>query len=100
MFWAYALWLAMHPHEDLWKLFLLYYLVYLGLELVTLLIAVYYSTRRRHDLMLGLVAPLMPLYHVLLKFVSMWAVTEETLLRRSFQDNFVPAHVRDATWHW
>ncbi len=100
MFWAYSCWLLLHPHADLWKLFLLYYLLYLALELVTLGVVLYYSTRRWHDAIVGLAAPLMPFYHVLLKFVSLWAITEEIFFRRSFRDNFVPAHVRQATWHW
>jgi hypothetical protein len=35
-----------------------------------------------------------------LKVASVVAVTEEIFFRQSFRDNFVPQHVREATWHW
>jgi hypothetical protein len=37
---------------------------------------------------------------MVLRAVSLLAVTEEMLSRRSFRDGFVPVHVREATWHW
>ena len=98
--WSYLVWLCLHAHEDTWKQLFLYYLVYVGLEFIQLGIILYYSTARRRDLAIGLAAPLMPFYHLILKAVSLLALTEEILTRRSFQDEFVPTHVREATWHW
>jgi cellulose synthase/poly-beta-1,6-N-acetylglucosamine synthase-like glycosyltransferase len=100
MFWAYAVWLCFHVHEDTLKLLFLYYLCYLAMELVQLAIILYYSNNRPRDLAVGLAAPLMPFYYLVLRAVSLLAVTEEMLSRRSFRDGFVPVHVREATWHW
>lgn len=98
--WLYALWTVLHFHDHTWKQYFLYYLAYLVLELVNLGVILFYSTDRKRDAWIGLVAPLMPLYNVLLRAVTLVSVTEELLTRRSFRDNFVPVHVREATWHW
>jgi hypothetical protein len=60
----------------------------------------YYSLDRWRDLKYCLVLPLMPFYALFIKAASAVAITEELFTRRSFQDNFVPPHVREATWHW
>lgn len=99
-FWGYLVWLMWHRHENTKFQFLLFYLGYLFLELLQLGVVLYYSENRRKDLMLGIAAPLMPLYYLILRLVTTWAITEELLVRRSFRDNFVPKQVRDATWHW
>lgn len=100
LFWGYLAWLLFHLHEHTWKQFFLYYLVYLVLEVFQALVIVYYSHDRRRDLAISLVAPLMPIYYLAMRLWSLWAVTEEIFSRRSHRDNFVPAHVRDTTWHW
>jgi biofilm PGA synthesis N-glycosyltransferase PgaC len=100
VFWSYLAWLCLHAHEHTWKLFLLYYLIYLGLELVQLGIILYYSNQRWRDLLIGLATPLMPVYHVVLRGVMFLAVIEEALSRQSYRDGFVPPHVRQSTWHW
>jgi cellulose synthase/poly-beta-1,6-N-acetylglucosamine synthase-like glycosyltransferase len=100
VFWGYLAWLLYNLNEDTWKLFLLNYLVFLVLELLQLGMIVYYSTDRLRDLKVGLVAPLMPFYHLLLRAVMFVAVIEELVSRRSGRDDFVPAHVQQATWHW
>ncbi len=100
-FWGYAVWLLLlQPRAQLGYVLLLNYVVYVALDMLQLLLILYYSTNRLRDLAIGLATPLMPLYHVLLKFVSLIAVTEEIFTRRSFRDNFVPIHVRESTWHW
>lgn len=98
--WAYLAWLCLDAQPDTGKQLFLYYLVYLGLALVQLGAVMFYSTHRRRDAVIGLAAPLMPFYHLILRGVSLVALTEEILTRRSFRDSFVPAHVREATWHW
>lgn len=99
-FWAYLIWLACHTHEHTWKQFFLYYLVYVWLEAVQLCVVLYYSNDRRRDSMVGLATPLMPIYYLLMRVVTVFAITEELIMRRSFRDNFVPQHVRESTWHW
>ena len=100
MLWGYAIWVCFHLHEHTWKQFLLYYLVYLGCDIVILVVVLYYSTNRWRDLLVGLCLPFTPFYNILQKAVSLWAITEEIFSRRSFRDGFVPEHVRRTTWHW
>jgi cellulose synthase/poly-beta-1,6-N-acetylglucosamine synthase-like glycosyltransferase len=100
LFWAYLVWCLSHLHEHTGKQFFLYYLVYLALELVQLGVILFYARDRVRVLAIGLVAPLMPIYYLMLRLVTLLAVSEELLTRRSFRDTFVPRHVRDATWHW
>ena len=100
LLWGYAIWVCFHLHEDSWKQFLLYYVCYLASDVVILAIVLYYSTERWRDLLVGLALPFTPFYNLLQKAVSLWAITEEILSRRSFRDGFVPEHVRQATWHW
>lgn len=99
--WIYLIWtLGFNYHEHTWKQYLLYYLIYVAFESVHASIAIYYSSHRRRDFCVGLAAPLMPFYHLFHKLITIIAIVEETLWRRSYEDNFVPAHVRRATWHW
>ncbi len=100
MFLGYIIWLAFHTHEYLPHQFLLFYLVYLAMELVQLMILLFYCDERRRILAIGAVFPFMPFYYVWMRFVTIWAVTEELFTRRSYRDNFVPEHVRNVTWHW
>lgn len=97
---AYVLWLLVHPHSDLWKMFVWCYMLYAIMQVVQAGVFLYYSNNRARELKIAMVAPLMPLYHALMRTVTLWAVTEEFLSRRSARDNFVPAYVREATWHW
>lgn len=99
-FWGYLAWLIWHRHERLLELLVLNYLAYAAIEVLQVFIILYYSLDRRRDFLIGLVAPLMPLYYLFLKASQVWAITEEIFTRRSFRDNFVPEHVRQVTWHW
>lgn len=100
VFWLYAIWLCFHAHQDLWKILLTYYVIYVGFEFLQLCVTCFYSNNALRDFRLGLVTLFMPLYYGFLRAVSVVAVTEEMFTRRSFRDNFVPEHVRRATWHW
>jgi glycosyltransferase involved in cell wall biosynthesis len=73
---------------------------YLGMELCNFAAVIYFSTHSRGDLCIGLITPLMPLYNMLMRFITLISITEEILTRRSFRDSFVPVHVRELTWHW
>lgn len=98
--WGYMIWLCFHWHDDLWKLFLLYFVMYVISESVQAAVFLYFSNQRRRDARIALVAPLMPFYHATLRLVTLIAITEEIFTRRSYRDGFVPQRVRDATWHW
>lgn len=100
VFWGYFTWLCFRMHDELHWFFLTNYAAYVVIEFLQLLVILSYSTDRRRDLKLGLATPLMPLYYLWLRAVSLIAVTEEMFTRRSFRDGFVPPHVRQATWHW
>ena len=59
-----------------------------------------YSHSPGRDLLTSVVIPFYPLYQAFLKAADLVALVEEVLFRKSRDDNFVPARVRDATWHW
>ena len=77
-----------------------FYVVYAVADCIQSLYVIYYSKDRKNDLILSLASPLMPAYYAYQKCVTLVAITEEILFRRSFRDNFVPERVRNATWHW
>lgn len=99
-FLIYVVWLLFHLRIELFHQFLLLYVVYLAMELVQLLVLLYYCDNRKRILVIGAVFPLMPFYDMWMRMVTIWTITEELLTRRSYKDNFVPAHVRNVTWHW
>ncbi len=97
---GYLAWLLFHWHDDLWKMFLWYYALFAAMQAVQAGVFLFYSTDRRRDARIALITPLMPLYHGWLRCITLWSITEESFTRRSFRDDFVPAHVREASWHW
>jgi biofilm PGA synthesis N-glycosyltransferase PgaC len=99
-FWGYAVWLCVFSDYNVAYVALTTYVLYLVLECLQLLVVLCYSLDRPRDLAVGLALPLMPLYYLFLRLATLVAVTEELFWRRSFRDTFVPAHVREATWHW
>ena len=100
MFWIYGIWmLTVYPESSL-KLLGLLYCCGLCLELLQLLVLLFYSDRFKHDLLLAVVLPLYPAYQVFMKVVDVFALTREILFHESGDDNFVPLHVRAATWRW
>ena len=100
LFVAYQCWLLYNLHEYTVHQYVLYYFVFLLMELIQMLVVLYYSNNRNRDLLLSLAFPLIPFYYFAMRVVTLIAVTEELLLRRSFRDNFVPRQVRNATWQW
>jgi cellulose synthase/poly-beta-1,6-N-acetylglucosamine synthase-like glycosyltransferase len=99
-FLAYLIWLAFNPHPFVLHQALLFYITYLILEVLQLMVLLFYCDQRLRILTIGLVFPLMPFYYVWMRFVTIWAITEELVHRRSYKDNFVPERVRNVTWHW
>lgn len=79
---------------------MMFYVVYAICDFVQVLMLLYYSRTRWQDIKLALISPLMPIYYVYQKIVTLIAITEELLFRKSFESNFVPERVRNATWHW
>lgn len=65
-----------------------------------MLVLLFYTDQLRKDLLLCMVLPLYPLYQVFMKAVDIFALTREILFHQSGRDNFVPIHVRSATWCW
>lgn len=99
-FLGYIFWYVFHLHPFAHYQLLLFYVVYLVMEIMQLLILMYYCNERVKIAKIGAVFPLMPFYYIWMRFVTLWAITEELLTRRSYKDNFVPEHVRKVTWHW
>jgi len=99
-FFGYVIWILSHPDIQTAYQMVLLYFTYLVMELLQLIILLYYCEQRSRVLAIGTVAPLMPFYYLWMRFVTLWAITEELLFRRSYKDNFVPERVREVTWHW
>ncbi len=103
---VYSLWLYlavlvwMQPVAEVGRVLVTLYLGYLGLELIQWMTIFVYSRDWKKDWSTCLVLPVSPLYQLFLRFVSLIAITEEFLWRKSFDDAHVPRHVREATWHW
>ncbi len=99
-YWGYGIWLCSVYAGNVWHLLALLYLCQLALEVVQLLLLLGYSHTPGRDLLTSLVIPFYPLYQAFLKAADLVAIIEEMFFRKSRDDNFVPARVRDATWHW
>jgi cellulose synthase/poly-beta-1,6-N-acetylglucosamine synthase-like glycosyltransferase len=103
---AYAIWfyfgflLFTQPLVLIGRVCFTLYVSYVALETMQYVSMFLYSDNWKRDWPAGLVVPLSPLYQLFLRFVSVVAITEEFLWRKSFDDGHVPPHVRQATWHW
>lgn len=98
--WAWIGWFLWNYTDDSWKLCFALYVAYLVLELFQALAILFYSDCRSRDGLVCLALPLVPLYQFVLMVERTWALLRETLWRSSFEDNYVPQHVREATWRW
>jgi len=99
-FWLYGIWVLIFFSGGALNLLGLLYCCGLAIELIQMLVLLFYSDRPWRDLGLSAVLPLYPFYQVFLKFVDFVALSEEIAFRSSGDDNFVPLHVRLSTWRW
>jgi cellulose synthase/poly-beta-1,6-N-acetylglucosamine synthase-like glycosyltransferase len=76
------------------------YVTYQCFHLMQVVVLMYYSDRRWRDLCACVVVPLTPVYRTWLAVARLVSITEETLWRRSYEDNYVPPKVRAATIRW
>jgi biofilm PGA synthesis N-glycosyltransferase PgaC len=98
--WAWAIWFCFHLPVEWWHVFITLYFCYLVFEFIQVLANFYYSNAPGRDAIISMVFLLIPIYQLFLLVVRFIATTEELLLRKSYDDNYVPKHVREATWHW
>jgi cellulose synthase/poly-beta-1,6-N-acetylglucosamine synthase-like glycosyltransferase len=94
------IWLCFFANEKTGYILFAIYLGYLGLHLISILVALVYSTAPGRDLRVCAVWPLVPFYLLFQRAILLIALTQELFGRRSFEDNFVPKRVREKTWHW
>jgi cellulose synthase/poly-beta-1,6-N-acetylglucosamine synthase-like glycosyltransferase len=99
-FFVYVVWMCLRPVENLGFVMAGLYLLSLKLEFIQVATSAYYSMDLRRDLATCAVFPLMPIYRLMFMGVRLVANTQELFWRKSFEDNYVPRHVREATWHW
>jgi len=97
--WVYLIAYLYAPEDLGWVAFTIY-LCYLVFHMVQSLTVLFYSTAPARDALICAALPLVPLYQLFQKVARVVSVTEEIFLRKSFEDNYVPPHVRQATWHW
>lgn len=100
MIWAWALMFCISPPPDAPQVLLTLYLCYLAFEVIQVIALIYYSADTKQDLWVLAVFPFLPFYQCLMLAVRLYATTQEIFLRRSYDDNYVPLKVRQATWHW
>jgi cellulose synthase/poly-beta-1,6-N-acetylglucosamine synthase-like glycosyltransferase len=98
--WVWFVCFVWNPPDDRWQILLTLYLCYLVFEVIQVLVDLVYSNAPGRDLLISAVFFLVPLYQILLLIVRLIATTEEIFLRKSYQDNYVPAKVRQTTWRW
>ncbi len=99
-FWFVALMTVIRHSEDLWPILVATYFAYLGVHAAQTAVVMYYSNSRLRDALICSILPLVPVYQFYRKVVRLVSVTEELFFRKSFEDNYVPPKVREATWHW
>ncbi len=99
-FWFYFVWTCFHFEIDVLRLFAVTYGFYLLFHLAQAGSILFYSTNRWRDAAICLAIPFTPFYQWFMKLIRLLAVTEEMLLRVSYEDPFYPPHVREATWKW
>jgi poly-beta-1,6-N-acetyl-D-glucosamine synthase len=97
---VWIVWFCWDLPADWWKVLLTLYLCYLVYEVIQVFAVLYFSPSLGYDALICCVFFLAPLYQLLQLAVRLVATTEEVFLRKSFQDNYVPAKVRSVTWHW
>lgn len=99
--WAYVVWFTFAVPVAVWDMMVVtLYFGYVGFELVQALSVLFYSRDLRRDLWICAIFPLAPLYQLLLFLVRSRALIEETFLRKSYEMNYIPVHVRETTWRW
>ncbi len=97
---GYVLWCALGPPEDLAYIAVGLYFCAIVFELLQVATLMYYSMAPLRDAIVCAVLPFVPLYQLFLMGVRVVANTQELLFRSSYEDNYVPKKVREATWRW
>lgn len=88
------------PFSESLFILLSLYIIYFSFDFLQVITILYYTNEFKKDCLICLVFPLIPIYQFLLFWVRVLATTEEWLFRRSYDDNYVPLHVRQRTWQW
>ena len=97
---AYALWYAIDPPEHFGYFLTSLYLCALVFELFHVIVLFFYSLVPWRDARICIVMPLMPFYQLFMLGIRVVATTQELVWRKSFDDDYVPQRVRQATWRW
>ncbi len=98
--WFYLLCLLIVFPSHLPFVFLTTYTAYALFAMVQSLTVLYYTDNVKRDLVICLFFPFAPIYYGYLGIARTLALTSELIWRHSYQDNYVPARVREATWKW
>lgn len=98
--WAWIIWFFLHPPAHWDMILLTLYLGYTVFEVSQALAVFYFTQDLRRDALICAVVPLVIIYQAFLFLVRTLAILEEIFFRSSFDEEYVPAHVRQATWHW
>lgn len=96
----YTIYMAYTYHEEMLNVALTIYICAALFELLQVCTLAYYSDNWARDALICVVWPLMPFYQFLQLAVRLVSNFQELFYRASFRDNYVPQHVREATWKW
>ena len=86
--WGYLAWMAFDWNRETGFLLLLYYVIFVGFELLQFGLVAYYSNDWRRDLSVAVVAPLMPFYYLYLRSLGRGSH------RGTSHATFLPRHLR------
>lgn len=98
--WVHLVVITWDTPNNLPQIIALLYLCYVGFQVVQTLPIMYYSNARSRDAFILLALPFAPAYQFFLRLARTVSILEEVFFRMSYRDNFYPAHIRHATWHW
>lgn len=98
---AYYVWLMFYvPPYDLIYVLGWLYGIYFCFDLIQIAVCMFYSQNIKRDLGICLIMPLMFIYRTYMVGIRALGNTQELLWRQSYESDYVPKHVRDATWHY
>ena len=99
-FLGFAIWYCVDPPDHFGHFLISLYFLALGFEFLHVLTGFFYTLSPSRDAQICAIMPLAPFYQLFLCAVRIVATTRELFWRKSFEDNYVPERVREATWRW
>lgn len=84
--------------EDLFFILIWLWIFYCVFEFCQIIVLSFYSDNRKRDFLICLCFPFMIFYRSYLLGIRLISIIEEFFWRKSYEDDYVPKHVREKTW--